>query len=78
VVFLQNWNHSEWKDSEGKEVEKLLVQTARPNICPSSRYRFDKNQFFWIFLSHSAALPLFHPKNVEAGTQRKDFLLKAE
>jgi hypothetical protein len=28
---------------------------------------------FFFFLSHSAALPLFHPKNVEAGTQRIDF-----
>jgi hypothetical protein len=27
----------------------------------------------FFFLSHSAALPLFHPKNVKAGTQRKDF-----
>jgi hypothetical protein len=29
--------------------------------------------FFFVFFSHSAALPLFHPKNVKAGTQRKDF-----
>ena len=33
--------------------------------------------FFLFFFSHSAALPLFHPKDVEAGTQRKDFFLKA-
>jgi hypothetical protein len=32
--------------------------------------------FFFVFFCQSAALPLFHLKNVEAGTQRIDFFFK--